>query len=136
MRIAMVVTGGLHPSGREQVVPSLLALFSRLARDHEVHAFALRHLRQASTYDLLGFTVNDLGRPSAPLGWTQWAQERALRKAMSASGPFDLVHGFWGVPAGLLAARVGRHFGIPSIVTSCAAWPSQRATPTPRCVTT
>ena len=87
MRIAMVVTGGLHPSGREQVVPSLLALFSRLARDHEVHAFALRHLRQASTYDLLGFTVNDLGRPSAPLGWTQWAQERALRKAMSASGP-------------------------------------------------
>lgn len=117
MRIAMVVTGGLHPSGREQVVPSLLALFSRLARNHEVHAFALRHLRQASTYDLLGFTVHDLGRPSAPFGWTRWAQQRALRKAMSASGPFDLVHGFWGDPAGLLAARVGRHFRIPSIVT-------------------
>ena len=117
MRIAMVVTGGLHPSGREQVVPSLLALFSRLARNHEVHAFALRHLRQASTYDLLGFTVHDLGRPSAPLGWTHWAQERALRKAMRASGPFDLVHGFWGDPAGLIAARAGRHFSIPSIVT-------------------
>lgn len=117
MRIAMVVTGGLHPSGREQVVPSLLALFSRLARNHEVHAFALRHLRQASTYDLLGFKVHDLGRPSAPFGWKPWAQERALRKAMSASGPFDLVHGFWGDPAGLLAARVARHFGIPSVVT-------------------
>ena len=52
MRIAMVVTGGLHPSGRQQVVPSLLALFSRLARDHEVHAFAVRHLRHASTYDV------------------------------------------------------------------------------------
>ena len=36
---------------------------------------------------------------------------------MSASGPFDLVHGFWGDPAGLLAARAGRHFGIPSVVT-------------------
>lgn len=117
MRIAMVVTGGLHPSGREQVVPSLLALFSRLARDHEVHAFALRHLRQASTYNLLGFTVHDLGRPSGPFGWKHWAQERALRKAMRASGTFDLVHGFWGDPAGLLAARVGRHFGIPSVVT-------------------
>lgn len=117
MRIAMVVTGGLHPSGREQVVPSLLALFSRLARDHEVHAFALRHLRHASTYDLLGFTVHDLGRPSAPFGWKPWAQARALRKAMSASGPFALVHGFWGDPAGLLAAKAGRHFGIPSIVT-------------------
>jgi glycosyltransferase involved in cell wall biosynthesis len=117
MRIAMVVTGGLHPSGREQVVPSLLALFSRLARDHEVHAFALRHLRQPSTYDLLGFTVHDLGRPSAPLGLNHWAQERALRKAMTASGPFDLVHGFWGDPAGLLAARAGHHLGIPSVVT-------------------
>ena len=117
MRIAMVVTGGLHPSGRQQVVPSLLALFSRLARDHEVHAFAVRHLRHASTYMLLGFTVHDLGRPSAPFGLTRWAQERALRKAMSASGPFDLVHGFWGDPAGLLAARAGRHFGIPSIVS-------------------
>ena len=30
MRIAIVVTGGLHPSGEEQVVPSWLALFERL----------------------------------------------------------------------------------------------------------
>ncbi len=117
MRIAMVVMGGLHPSGREQVVPSLLSLFSRLARRHEVHAFALRHLAGPSTYDLLGFTVHDLGRPSAPLGLQRWAQQRALRKAMRACGTFDLVHGFWGDPAGLLAARAGRHFSIPSVVT-------------------
>ena len=68
MRLAMVVTGGLHPSGREQVVPSLLALLARLARRHEVHAFALRHLARPQTYDLHGFTVHDLGRPTAPLG--------------------------------------------------------------------
>jgi hypothetical protein len=37
MRIAMIVTGGLHPSGTEQVVPSWLALFERLARSHEIH---------------------------------------------------------------------------------------------------
>jgi glycosyltransferase involved in cell wall biosynthesis len=117
MRIAMVVPGGLHPSGREQVVPVFLSLFSRLARHHEVHAFAVRHLREASTYDLLGFTVHDLGRPSAPLGLRRWAQWRALRKAMRACGTFDLVHGFWGDPAGLLAAWAGRHFSIPSIVT-------------------
>lgn len=117
MRLAMVVAGGLHPSGREQVVPSLLALFERLARTHVVHAFALRHLPRAQTYDLLGFTVHDLGRPSAPLGLRRWAQQRALRRAIAAAGPFDLVHGFWADPAGLLAARMGRHFHIPGVVT-------------------
>ncbi len=117
MRLAMVVTGGLHPSGREQVVPSLLALFERLARTHDVHAFALRHLPQPQTYQLQGFTVHDLGRPSAPLGLKRWAQERALQREMAAAGPFDLVHGFWADPAGLLAARMGRRLGIPSVVT-------------------
>lgn len=117
MRLAMVVAGGLHPSGREQVVPSLLALFERLARSHEVHAFALRHLPRAQSYSLLGFAVHDLGRPSAPLGFRRRAQARALKAAMAEHGPFDLVHGFWADPAGQLASRMGRHFGIPSVVT-------------------
>lgn len=117
MKIAMVVTGGLHPSGREQVVPSWLALFSRLARTHEVHAFVLRHLPQPRTYELLGFTVHDLGRPEAPLGLTRRVQSRALVRALADAGPFDILHGFWGDPAGQLAVLGGRRFGIPSVVT-------------------
>jgi glycosyltransferase involved in cell wall biosynthesis len=117
MRIAVVVAGGLHPSGRTQVVPILLTLLSRLAKHHEVHAFVLRHLYEPTTYDLLGFTVHDLGRPSAPLGLRRWAQERGLRFAMARWGPFDIVHGFRGDPAGLLAARAGRRLRIPSVVT-------------------
>jgi len=117
MRLAMIVTGGLHPGGREQVVPSLLALFERLGRKHDIHAFAVRHLPQRQTYQLRGITVHDLGRPSAPLGLTRWSQERALGRAIAAAGPFDLVHGFWGDPAGLLAARMGRQFQMPSVVT-------------------
>lgn len=117
MKIAVVVTGGLHPSGRDQVVPSWLSLFSELARTHDIHAFALRHLPKAQTYKLLGFTVHDLGRPSAVIGLTRWAQARALTRALSAHGPFDLVHGLWGDPAGQLAVRSARAFGIPSLVT-------------------
>lgn len=117
MKIAIVVTGGLHPSGREQVVPSLLAVFSELAKQHDIHAFALRHLPAPQSYQLNGFAVHDLGRPSAPLGLTPWAQARALRSAMTAHGPFDIVHGFWADPAGALAARMGREFGVPSIAT-------------------
>ena len=117
MKIALVVVGGLHPSGREQVVPSWLALFSELATSHEVHAFVLRHLPAARTYTLLGFHVHDLGRPSAPLGLSRWAQERALAVAMAAHGHFDVIHGIWGDPAGQLAARMGKRFRRPVIVT-------------------
>lgn len=117
MKIAVVVPGGLHPSGWKQVVPSWLALFSELAKRHEIHAFVLRHLYEPTTYTLLGFTVHDLGRPSLPFGFTRWAQERALAFALKKYGPFDLVHGFFADPAGRLAARVGTRLGIPSVVT-------------------
>jgi glycosyltransferase involved in cell wall biosynthesis len=117
MKIAVIVTGGLHPSGREQVVPSWLELFSSLAGEHEIHAFVLRHLAEAQSYTLRGFHVHDLGRPSAPLGLTRRAQERSLLQAIGAWGPFDLVHGIWGDPAGQFAVRVGRRLGLPSVAT-------------------
>jgi glycosyltransferase involved in cell wall biosynthesis len=117
MKIAIVVPGGLHPSGREQVVPSWLALFERLAKAHELHAFVLKHLPEPQTYSLHGFTVHDLGRPSAPLGLTRWAQQRALSRALDEHGPFDVIHGFWADPAGQLAARAGKRLRIPSVVT-------------------
>jgi len=117
MKIAIVVPGGLHPSGTEQIVPSWLRLFEQLAKTHEIHAFVLKHLSTPQSYSLRGFTVHDLGRPSSALGVARWAQERALLKALDAYRPFDLVHGFFADPSGLLAARAGERLGIPSIVT-------------------
>ena len=117
MKIAIVVPGGLHPSGQEQVVPSWLALLERLAKSHEIHAFALKHLDRPQSYQLRGFTVHDLGRPSSPIGLTRWMQERALHAAMAEHGPFDVIHGCYADPAGQLAARAGRRFMIPSVVT-------------------
>lgn len=117
MKIAIVVPGGLHPSGQEQVVPSWLALFERLANTHELHAFALKHLDQPQTYTLRGVTVHDLGRPSSAIGLTRWMQEHALHRALAEHGPFDVIHGFHADPAGQLAARAGRRFMIPSVVT-------------------
>ena len=117
MKIAIVVPGGLHPSGQYEIVPSWLALFEVLAKSHDLHAFALKHLEQPHSYSLRGFTVHDLGRPSAPFGLTKWTQERALTRALDEHGPFDLIHGFYADPAGQLAARAGRRLGIPSVVT-------------------
>ena len=117
MKIAIVVPGGLHPSGDREVVPSWLALFERLAMSHEIHAFVLKHLPEPATYPLRGFMVHDLGRPSLPLGLNRWAQERALNSALDQYGPFDLTHGFFGDPAGQLAARAAQRLNIPSVVT-------------------
>ncbi|HYB93444.1 MAG TPA: glycosyltransferase family 4 protein [Vicinamibacterales bacterium] len=117
MKLAMVVPGGLHPSGEVQVVPSWLALFEALSRSHDVHAFALRHLHTPQTYQLRGFTVHDLGRPSGLPGMTRRAQDRALAAAFEATGPFDLIHGFHADPAGQLAARAAHRLGVPSVVT-------------------
>src|SRR4030095_16606101 len=99
------------------VVPSWLALFERLARSHDIHAFALKHLEQPQTYSLRGFTVHDLGRPSASFGLARRAQERALARALDRHGPFDLIPGFCADPAGQLSPRAGRRLGIPSVVT-------------------
>lgn len=112
MKIALVATGGLHPNGRDQVIPVLLTLVERLSTAHAVHAFTLRHLPEAHTYPLRGAVVHDLGRPRGR--WRQW---RALTRAMRDAGPFGLVHGFWGDPAGALAVFAARRLGLPSIVT-------------------
>lgn len=112
MKIALVATGGLHPSGRGEVIPALLWLIEELARAHEVHAFVLRHLEEPRSYTLHGATVHDLGRPAGRL--RQW---RALIRALRQHGPFDVLHGYWVDPAGITAALAGRQLGIPAIVT-------------------
>jgi glycosyltransferase involved in cell wall biosynthesis len=112
MRIALVVSGGLHPSGRVQVTPSLLALLQRISGLHEVHAFALRHLPDAATYTLAGARVHDLGRPRG-----RWRQFRALMRGLRDTGPFDVLHGYMADPAGLLAAVAARRLGVPCLVT-------------------
>lgn len=112
MKIALVVPGGLHPSGREQTVPVWLSLLERLARTHEVHAFALQHLAKETSYPLVGAQVHDLGRPRGV--WTRW---RRFRAALREHGPFDLIHGFWVAPAGWLAVMEGRLLGVPTVVT-------------------
>jgi glycosyltransferase involved in cell wall biosynthesis len=115
MRIALVVRGGLHPSGREQVMPTLLAFVRALSIDHEVHAFALRHLPRPQAYALGTATIHDLGSPRGRR--RQWS---ALTAALRRHRPFDVLHGYFADPAGLLAALAGRRFRVPTVVT-CAS---------------
>ena len=117
MKIAIVITAVCIQAAKSRSCRRGWRLFERLAKAHEIHAFALQHLLSPQSYPLRGFTVHDLGRPSAPLGMTRWAQEKALRLALDRTGPFEIIHGFCADPAGQLAARAARRLGIPSVVT-------------------
>jgi glycosyltransferase involved in cell wall biosynthesis len=112
MRIALVVAGGVDRSGRERVTPALLWLIERLARRHQVVVYALRYHQQPCSYPLLGATVHDLGRPPGPL-----RQYSALAGALRRDGPFDVIHGYQALPAGMVSMMAGRRLGVPSLVT-------------------
>ncbi len=117
MRIGFVVKGGLHPSGRREVIPALLAMLEQLAARHEVHAYTLQHLAEPATYQLRGITVHDLGRPGGTTRLARLWQWRALRAALAAAQPYDVLHGFFVDPGGLLATFAGRRFAVPAVVT-------------------
>lgn len=117
MRIAVLVPGGVDRSGSERVIPALLWLIERLALRHEVHVFALAQYRRPCSYRLLGATVHNLGTPVwlPRLHMAYWWP--TLVSGLRAYGPFDVLHAFWAVPTGLLAATAGRILQIPSVVS-------------------
>jgi glycosyltransferase involved in cell wall biosynthesis len=116
MRIGLVVSGGLDRSGRERVTPSLLWLIERLARRHDLHAFVLDYYPEPCGYPLLGATVHDIGRVDAAPGLRRGRQRRRLSTAIEASGPFDLLHAYQGMPA-VVCAPIARRLGVPLVVT-------------------
>jgi len=112
MRIALVVTGGFDASGRQHVIPTLLALVECLARRHEVFVYVLRYLPQPATYPLVGATVRDLGRPTGTR-----LQYNRLIEALKQDGPFGVLHAYWGLPAGVVTTLAGRRLNVPTVVT-------------------
>ena len=117
MRIGLVVTGGVDASGRQRVVPTLLWLIERLARRHDVHVFALHHYREPRTYPLLGATVHDLGRAGGLPGLRRVRLRARLAAAVEAQRPFDVLHAYWGMPAGIVSTPIGRSLGVTVIGT-------------------
>ena len=119
MRIGLVVTGGVDRSGRERVMPSVLWLIERLARRHDVHVFVLHNYRDPCDYPLLGAAIHDVGCVDRPRALRQLLVRRRLAAAIgavAATGPFDVLHAYFGMP-GVIATAVGRAMSLPVVVT-------------------
>ena len=76
MRIALI-TPGFSASASDWCIPVLLDHVRELAREHEVHIFALRYPHRRERYEVYGATVHPSSGPRArprasapPHGWT------------------------------------------------------------------
>jgi glycosyltransferase involved in cell wall biosynthesis len=110
MNIGLVVPGGVDPSGEYRVIPALLALTRRLARNHELRVFALHQQVQPGRWDLFGAQVWNIGA-----GHTR---RRAVRTILSQHRlrPLDVIHAVWSGTSGLVSVAAARVLGIPSLV--------------------
>lgn len=117
MKIGFVVSGGFDRSGRDRVTPVLLSLVEALARRHDVHVFVLDYYPAPASYDLRGAAVHDLGRPRGIPGTRRLMMLRRLAAAVNIHGPFDVLHGYQGMPAAWAAARVASARGVPVVAT-------------------
>jgi glycosyltransferase involved in cell wall biosynthesis len=110
MKVALIVPGGVDPSGEYRVIPALLALIERLARAHDLHVFALHQQARAGRWRIAGAPVTNLGRP-----FTIARTIGAVRRE-HARVPFDLVHVMWAGAAALAGVAAARSLGIPVLV--------------------
>ncbi len=110
MKLALVVPGGVDRSGEYRVIPALLALIERLSRLHEVHVFALRQEPEAGSWRLAGADIHNIG--------DRWLHLRGIAaiRAEHRRAPFDLVHGIFSGPCGLVAVAAARLLALPSVV--------------------
>lgn len=110
MNIALIVPGGVDRSGERRVIPAVLALIRRLAREHAVQVFAQAQEPNTGSWPLLGATVHNPGRPFASARIAL-----ALRRAHRSS-PFDVVQCIWSGTGAMAGVAVARALGIPVLV--------------------
>ena len=111
MKVALLLPGGVDRSGTHRVIPVQLWLIERLAAmGHEVHVFALDQEPTPGHWPLLGATVHNAGR--APRRLRMLGQIVAEHRR----APFALLHAFWAVPSGVVAAAAGAVLGIPVLL--------------------
>ena len=115
MRIALVVPGGVGSDGVHAVIPALVSLIERLARDHEVLVLATEQAATPAEYELAGASIVCLGGQHRDgLGRIRIlvAAVRRLRRFRP-----DVIHAFWLGPTSSIAILAGRLLGVPVVAS-------------------
>jgi glycosyltransferase involved in cell wall biosynthesis len=111
MKVALLLPGGVDRSGTHRVIPCILWLIERLvAAGDEVHVFAHVQEPEPAEWPLLGATVRNAGR--------RRGKRRMLADVFREyrRGRFDVLHAFWPLPAGVVAAAAGAVLRVPVLL--------------------
>jgi glycosyltransferase involved in cell wall biosynthesis len=118
MKIGWVAPGGFDRSGVDRVIPVFLSLSQRLARQNELHVFALQQGSQPNSFPLAGVTIHETG---GALGAARGIG--LLRRTLRAIADehrirrFDALHGLWAGQSGFAAVLAGRLLRVPVVVS-------------------
>jgi glycosyltransferase involved in cell wall biosynthesis len=110
--IAIIIPGGIGTGRNNLGVPVLERIVQQIAVDHEVTVFQLFPANPG--FAVHGFELVGAYSRFLPLKLLKFlfAFLRSHRRKK-----FQVVHGFWVLPGGLLAVVIGKLFGIKSIVS-------------------
>jgi len=111
-KLALVVPGGVHGSGTQDVIPAVLALVERLAARHELHVFALFQQPEPARWALRGAQVHAVGGCARAAPWRALAAIAAEHRR----APFELVQSLWAGPCGMTAVLAARLLSLPAAV--------------------
>jgi glycosyltransferase involved in cell wall biosynthesis len=118
MRIALI-TPGFGGDEQDEALPWLRHFVRALTRRHEVVVFSLRYPHRRGRYQAWGATVHAFGGALAG-GWRRLpllAQAALTIRQAHHQQPFDRLQGLWADEPGFLAVTLGRHLGVPAMVS-------------------
>jgi glycosyltransferase involved in cell wall biosynthesis len=118
MNIGLIMPG-FSTSEEDWCIPAVLNLVRELARDNEVHVFALRYPHHRRTYPVYGATVHTFGGAATGGVGRISLLGRALMSVVrhNRHRPFDVLHGLWADEPGFLAVIASRWLGISAVVS-------------------
>jgi len=116
MRVAWFIPSGVAPVESPMHIPILTALAEKLSREVDLTVFSFSNGKtpaaqcgNASVRYLPAAWNDPLWKRAATL-WGSFAGEHKRRA-------FGILHGFWGLPCGFLAASFGRFVRRPAVAT-------------------
>ncbi len=122
MKLAFIVPG-FSENEQDWATPALDNLTRALARDHEIHIFALRYPHNEGRFSLWGARVHAFAGHRA----NGLASPRLWRTILSAilrehaRAPFDCLHAFWAYEPGVVGALARRQLHAVPLIISVVA---------------
>ncbi|MEW6512096.1 MAG: glycosyltransferase [Bacteroidota bacterium] len=114
--IALLTHGGVDPPGEGVHVPFLCALISRLAEFFAITVYTFGPPSDHAASLSLGRARVTRIPPSPLLPFRLYALWNAVALDHHRTA-YDLVHGIWAIPAGVLAVAIGGKHKIPSAIS-------------------